>query len=78
MSSYTVTAPTGPSPVRNPGIRAVVTARAEATAHAERVAEQRQANRDREINDALAVIARIIAQPAPNSADIVALLTAKV
>lgn len=30
MSTYTVTSPTGPSPVRNLGIRATVSARAEA------------------------------------------------
>ena len=65
MSTYTVTNPTGPSPVRNPGIRATLTARAEA-------------NNDSEITEALALITRIIAQPAPNSAEIVALLSAKV
>lgn len=59
--SYTLTAhPTGPSPVRNPGIRAVVTARAEADAHANRVASIRQADRDAQLRDALAVITRLI------------------
>jgi hypothetical protein len=61
VSTYTVTAPTGPSPVRNPGIRATLTARAEANAYAERVVVQRQASRDREITEALAAIARTIA-----------------
>jgi hypothetical protein len=59
--SYTLTTrPTGPSPVRNPGIRAALTARAEANAHADRVAAIRQADRDAELRDALALIARII------------------
>lgn len=59
--TYTITpTPTTRKVVHNPGIRSVLTARAEGNAAADRVAAIRQADRDAELRDALALIARII------------------